>query len=159
MAVHDIGKVAIPDRVLQYPGRLPPEDYEIIKSHVTQGFSVFFEAARSSGMTDETVIRVAKEIILGHHERWNGTGYPAGLAGENIPVAGRIAAVVDVYDAVACKRVYREAQGHEIAAKLIVSNRGILFDPAVVDAFVRNEKKIQAIQMNLADETAVAATT
>jgi HD-GYP domain-containing protein (c-di-GMP phosphodiesterase class II) len=159
MAVHDIGKVAIPDRVLQYPGRLPPEEYEIIKSHVMQGYSVFAEAARSSGMRDETAIGVAKDIILGHHERWNGTGYPAGLAGENIPVAGRIAAVVDVYDAVACKRVYREAQGHEIAAKLIVSNRGILFDPAVVDAFVRNEKKIHAIQMNLADETAVTATT
>jgi HD-GYP domain-containing protein (c-di-GMP phosphodiesterase class II) len=151
MAVHDIGKVAIPDRVLQYPGRLPPEEYEIIKSHVMQGYSVFAEAASSSGMRDETAIQVAKDIILGHHERWNGTGYPAGLAGENIPVAGRIAAVVDVYDAVACKRVYREAQGHEIAAKLIVSNRGILFDPAVVDAFVKTEKEIRAIQMRLGD--------
>jgi adenylate cyclase len=158
MAVHDIGKVAIPDRVLQYPGRLPPEEYEIIKSHVMQGYSVFAEAARSSGMRDETAVRVAKDIILGHHERWNGTGYPAGLTGEKIPLAGRIAAVVDVYDAVASKRVYREAQGHEVAANLIVSNRGILFDPAVVDAFVRNEKEIQAIQMNLADDTAVAAT-
>ena len=159
MAVHDIGKVAIPDRVLQFPGRLPPEEYEIIKSHVMQGYSVFAEAARSSGLRDETAIRVAKDIILGHHERWNGTGYPAGLAGERIPLAGRIAAVVDVYDAVASKRVYREAQGHEFAANLIVSNRGILFDPAVVDAFVRNEEEIHAIQTNLADETSVAATT
>jgi len=159
MAVHDIGKVAIPDRVLQFPGRLPPEEYEIIKSHVMQGYGVFAEAARSSGLRDETAIRVAKDIILGHHERWNGTGYPAGLAGERIPLAGRIAAVVDVYDAVASKRVYREAQGHEFAANLIVSNRGILFDPAVVDAFVRNEEEIHAIQTNLADETSVAATT
>ena len=153
--VHDIGKVAVPDRILRHPGRLDPEEYEIIKTHVTLGHEVFADAVRTSGLKDEAALRLASDIILTHHEHWNGGGYPRGLTGENIPLVGRIAAVADVYDALVCKRVYKEGWRHEAAVEFIVTNRGIIFDPVVVDAFVKVEKEIQAIKMSFDDETAI----
>jgi len=157
IAIHDIGKVAIPDRILRYPGPLVREDYEVIKTHVIQGYGVFADAARRSGMQDETATRIAKDIILTHHERWDGTGYPHGLRGESIPLVGRIAAIADVYDALVCKRVYKAAFSHEDAVRFIVGNRGTLFDPAVVDSFVEVEQEIRAINNSIEDETAQVA--
>ncbi len=156
--LHDIGKVAVPDRILRHPGQLSPEDYEIIKSHVMQGYTVFADAARRSGLDDDVAIRLATDIILAHHERWNGTGYPLGLTGENIALVGRITAVADVYDAIVCKRVYKDAMDHQSAVNFIVSNRGTLFDPMVVDAFVKVEKQIHQVMSSLTDESAKAAT-
>ncbi len=154
--IHDIGKVAVPDHILRHPGPLGREDFEIIKTHVMLGHNAFVDAARSSGMKDERALRLASDIILAHHERWNGNGYPLGLRGDSIPLVGRIAAVADVYDALVCKRVYKEGWSHDAAVKFIVRNRGIAFDPLVVDVFVNVEKEIQGIKMSLIDETASA---
>ncbi len=155
--LHDIGKVAIPDRILRYPGPLQREDYELIKTHVMQGYTVFTEAAQRSGWADEAASRIPKDIIIAHHEHWDGSGYPRGLRGEDIPLAGRIAAVSDVYDALVCKRVYKAALSHEEAVRFIYGNRGSLFDPAVVDAFMKVEQDIRAIKMSLEDVAAHAA--
>ncbi len=156
--LHDIGKVAIPDNILRFPGRLPPSEYELIKTHARQGYEVFADAARHSGLKDTAALRLARDIILAHHERWNGTGYPLGLAGENIPLVARITAVADVYDAVVCQRVYKQSLGHDTAVEFIVSNRGVLFDPVVVDAFLKVQNDIRAIMTSLADGNARSAT-
>ncbi len=155
--LHDIGKVAIPDKVLRYPGRLSPDDYEVIKTHVRQGYEAFADAARRSGVKDEAAIRIAQDIILGHHECWDGSGYPRGLKGEEIPLAGRIATVADVYDALVCKRVYKEGLAHATAMKIIAEHSGTLFDPSVVDAFLKVEKEFQAIKASFEDERATAS--
>lgn len=155
--VHDVGKVAIPDRILRYPGPLSREDFEVIRTHVMQGYKVLADAAERCGLQDEPAIRLAADIILAHHERWNGTGYPRGLEGEAIPLAGRIAAVADVYDALVCKRVYKERLSHEVAVDFIVKNRAILFDPAIVDAFVKVQNEMRSTKLSFDDDAALAA--
>jgi putative two-component system response regulator len=150
--IHDIGKVSIPDHILRKPGRLVPEEFEIIKTHVTTAKKAFFEAVRSSGIKDEMTLRLASDIIFTHHERWDGTGYPEGLSGENIPLAGRIVAVIDVYDALVSKRSYKEPMSHLTALEYISQNRGIHFDPTVVEAFVQVEDAIHQIKITCEDE-------
>jgi len=150
--IHDIGKVSIPDSILRKPGRLTQEEFNVIKTHVTNLQKVFFDAVEFSGIKDEMTLRLASEIILTHHERWDGSGYPEGLRGESIPLVGRIVAVVDVYDALVSKRVYKEPMSHEAAIDYIRTNRGTQFDPKVVDAFVRIEEALRQIQINCQDE-------
>jgi adenylate cyclase len=150
--IHDIGKVSIPDSILRKPARLTPEEFEIIKTHVSNLKKVFFDAVESSGLKDETTLNLASDIILTHHERWDGSGYPEGLRGDRIPLVGRIVAVVDVYDALVSKRVYKEPMSHESAIEYICENRGTQFDPKVVDALMGIEEAIRQIRTECEDE-------
>lgn len=153
--IHDIGKVSIPDSILRKPGRLTPEEYEVAKTHVTKVKEAFYDAALESGIQDEKTLRLASDIIVTHHERWDGSGYPEGLRGEEIPIAGRIVAVVDVYDALVSKRVYKEPMSHISALEYISSNRGIQFDPEVVNAFLRVQAEIHEINLACGDNLGV----
>jgi putative two-component system response regulator len=134
--LHDIGKVGVPDRLLNKPGTLTAEEFMEMRKHPGHGRDVIVHAERDVGTSDDAILAMAKEIVYTHHEKWDGTGYPEGLRGVNIPIAGRLVALVDVYDALTSRRVYREAISHEDAVALIVAGRGTHFDPAVVDAFL-----------------------
>jgi putative nucleotidyltransferase with HDIG domain len=127
--LHDVGKVGISDRILLKPGRLTPEERATMMSHVEIG-------ARILGQARSPVLRTAAEIARTHHERWDGRGYLAGLSGEDIPLAGRITAVADVFDALTHARPYKDAWGPERAVAVITSQAGLQFDPRVVNAFL-----------------------
>lgn len=141
--LHDIGKVGIPDMVLLKPGRLSDAEFEIMKTHTTLGAQTLQAAINQ--FPNVRFLEMARNIAATHHERWNGTGYPMGLKGEQIPICGRIVALADVYDALTSKRVYKDAMTHEIAKSMIVSESGKHFDPAVVDAFLACEKEFMTI--------------
>ncbi len=128
--MHDIGKIGIPDRVLLKPGGLDAEEWEIIKAHTTAGAQIL-------AGSHNPLVRMAEDIARSHHERWDGSGYPAGLKGEEIPLVGRICAVVDVYDALLSKRVYREAWLMEDVIAEIERGSGTHFDPVLVSAFLK----------------------
>ena len=132
--LHDIGKVGIPDRILQKPGRLDRAEYDIMKTHADLGRTAIATAERYIGSSNP-FLSLAKEIAHCHHEKWDGTGYPRGLKGEDIPLAGRIMAVADVYDALVSERVYKPAMSHNEAVTIITGESGKHFDPAVVAAF------------------------
>jgi HD-GYP domain-containing protein (c-di-GMP phosphodiesterase class II) len=134
--LHDIGKVAIPDRLLNKPGELTRDEVLEMRNHPAYGLDVILQAEKQTGTCDDPILAVAKDIVYTHHERWDGTGYPRGLVDEQIPIPGRLVALVDVYDALVTKRVYRQPIPPQAALDLIVSGRGTLFDPAVVDAFL-----------------------
>lgn len=150
-ALHDIGKVGIPDSILLKPGRLTDEEFAVMKSHTTLGFEAIKSAERGLDNTDMTFLRFAREIALTHHERWDGTGYPQGLAGHAIPLSGRIMTVADVYDALISERVYKPAFPHEVAVAEIESGRGTQFDPVVVDAFLAVADRLNEISRSFAD--------
>lgn len=135
--LHDIGKVAIPDNILLKPGRLTKEEFEIMKTHTIRGAETI--AAMREEFPNTHFLNMAHDIILSHHERFNGTGYPHGLAGYQIPLSARIMAVADVYDALTSVRVYKEAYTHEQSRDLIVQEMGTHFDPDVVRAFLARE--------------------
>jgi putative two-component system response regulator len=126
--LHDIGKIAIPDPILLKPGKLTTEEFEIVKTHTLIG-------ARILGGSRSQLLRTATEIALSHHERWDGNGYPSGLAGDAIPLSGRIVAVADVFDALAHRRPYKQPWPVDEAAAEISSQSGRHFDPAVVEVF------------------------
>jgi putative two-component system response regulator len=132
--LHDIGKVGIPDSILLKPGALTPEEFEIMKTHTILGRMAIENAEHSLGYQVD-FLRVAKEIALSHHERWDGTGYPAQLAGEEIPLSARLMAVADVYDSLISRRVYKEPMSHDNAVKIVVDSREGQFDPYIIDAF------------------------
>jgi putative two-component system response regulator len=148
--LHDIGKVAIPDCVLRKPGRLSDDEFAVMKKHVDHGASTL-EAALER-FPEAQFLKVARDIAATHHERWDGRGYPRGLSGENIPLAGRIVAVADVYDALTSRRCYKEAFTHETARSIIVGDAGSHFDPDIVAAFLRAEDEIIAIRARYNDE-------
>ena len=135
--LHDIGKVGIPDNVLLKPGKLTPEEFEIMKTHAIIGGDALASSARRIG--DDSFLSMGRDIAYFHHERWDGAGYPRRLKGEEIPLAARIMALADVYDALVSKRVYKEAMPHQQARDIILANGGAHFDPAVVRAFRANE--------------------
>ncbi len=141
--LHDIGKVGIPDDVLLKPGKLSEDEYEIMKTHTTLGLHALVVVETELGQSN--FLNYAKDVVATHHERWDGNGYPAGLAGESIPLCGRLMAVADVYDALTSKRVYKPAFSHEKARSIILEGRGSQFDPTVVDAFVECESAFIAI--------------
>jgi putative two-component system response regulator len=149
--LHDIGKVAIPDCVLLKPGRLSDEEFAIMKSHTTLGAQTLEAAARK--YPKARYLRMAREIAESHHEKWNGTGYPKGLKEAAIPLAGRVVAVADVYDALVSKRVYKEAFTHLTARGIIVEGKGTHFDPAVVDAFLAVERKFIEVQQRFSSHS------
>ncbi len=128
--LHDIGKIGIPDQVLLKPGKLTDEEYSLMKKHTTIG------AEMLSGSTSP-LIRLAEEVALTHHERWDGEGYPQGLAGRDIPLSGRIVAVADVFDALTHERPYKDAWNLERVIKELHAMRGSQFDPKVVNAFLK----------------------
>jgi len=133
--LHDIGKVGIPDRILLKPGKLTPEEFEIMKMHAKLGRDAI-AAAEKMLDTPSSFLRYAREIAHYHQEKWDGSGYPEGLAGALIPIPARLMAVADVYDALISKRVYKPAFSHERAIEIIREGRGTQFDPDIVDAFL-----------------------
>jgi putative two-component system response regulator len=133
--LHDIGKVGIPDVILRKPGRLTPDEFEIMKTHAQLG-SEAIEQAERDAITPVEFLRLAKEIAHWHHEKWDGTGYPDGLAGDAIPVSARIMALADVFDALISARVYKPSMPYDAARDIIVAGRGQHFDPDMVDAFL-----------------------
>lgn len=135
--LHDVGKVAIPDDILLKPGKLSPEEWEVMKRHCEYGCSALAKAAGTLSEGGDAYLRVAADIACSHHERWDGKGYPEGLAGEDIPVSARLMAVADVYDALISRRVYKPAFAHEHAVGMIAAERGRQFDPDIVDAFLK----------------------
>jgi putative two-component system response regulator len=135
--LHDLGKVAIPDAILLKPGKLTPAEYEIMKAHAELGAQTLDAALRR--FPQARFLQMARDIAATHHEKFDGSGYPSGLSGEQIPLCGRIVALADVYDALTSRRVYKEAMSHEQAKSIILHNRGKHFDPDVVDAFLAAE--------------------
>jgi CHASE2 domain-containing sensor protein len=135
--IHDIGKVGIRDQVLNKPGPLTTEEQAEMRRHPILGRDVILKAEARVGVRDDVTLAMAKDIVYTHHERWDGTGYPQGLRGAEIPVAGRVMALVDVYDAVRARSLYDRCMSHEDTVRLIVQGRNTHFDPAVVDAFLR----------------------
>jgi len=133
--LHDIGKVGIPDAILQKPGKLTPEEWEIMKTHARLG-AVAIEEAELDVERPVVFLTLAKEIALRHHEKWDGSGYPDGLAGEAIPVSARIMALADVFDALISRRVYKEPMPYDEVRSIIAAGRGRHFDPDMVDAFL-----------------------
>lgn len=148
--LHDIGKVGIPDHILLKQGKLTPEEYEIMKTHPTLG-SDALAAAESSLPAPSKFLHIGREIAGGYHEKWDGSGYPKGLKGDDIPISARLMALADVYDALICKRVYKKAFSHEDAVSFIRDGRGAHFDPDVVDAFLEIQGEFDQIAKRFQD--------
>lgn len=148
--LHDIGKVGIPDRILLKPGRFTPEEFEIMKTHTTLGRDAIEHAEKQLGMPVE-FLHLAKEFAYYHQEKWDGSGYPTGAGGDDIPISARLMAVADVYDALISRRVYKEGMSHEKAAAIITEGKGTHFDPDVADAFVELQEEFRAIAARFAD--------
>ncbi len=153
-SLHDIGKVGIPDDVLLKPGRLTPAERAIIERHALTGGDCLFAIKQRLG--DDDFLEMACEVAYGHHERWDGSGYPFGLAGVEIPISARIVALADVYDALTSKRVYKPALSHESARTVILANAGKQFDPDVVAAFLAQEHEFRRVSAAIADEVQIS---
>lgn len=159
--LHDIGKVGIPDQILLKPGKLTPEEFEVMKTHSEIGATAITEAiARVTQSTGKQIdsahsplqfLEVARQIAMHHHEKWNGQGYPAGLAGEAIPLPARLMALADVFDALTCRRHYKEAFPIERARSILVEGKGQHFDPDIVDAYLKIEDQFIDIAHRFAD--------
>jgi adenylate cyclase len=147
--LHDIGKVGVSDRILLKPDKLTEQEFDEMKQHTVYGRNTILVAERKLGNT--SFLRIAREIAYTHHERWDGSGYPEGLRGEQIPVPGRLMALVDTYDALTSKRVYKSQIPHEKAVQIIIEAKGTQFDPAVVDAFLEVEEDFRRIALRYAD--------
>ncbi|MDR3154395.1 MAG: response regulator [Deltaproteobacteria bacterium] len=131
--LHDVGKISIPDAILLKKGRLTPEEFEEIKLHTSYGVQIIDRMAQATH--EAGYLRFARIFAGSHHEKWDGTGYPAGLKGSEIPLEGRVLAVCDVYDALTSKRPYKEALSHGTAVSIILEGRGTHFDPLITDVF------------------------
>jgi CHASE2 domain-containing sensor protein len=150
--IHDIGKVGVADRTLRKPGPLSDDERAEMSRHPVYGRDVIARAEARVGVQDDFLLRLAKEIVYSHHERWDGTGYPEGLRGDQIPIAGRLVALVDVYDALSSARVYKGALPHDEVVQAIVAGRGTQFDPDMVDAFLEVREAWRRIAIEFADE-------
>jgi response regulator RpfG family c-di-GMP phosphodiesterase len=148
--LHDIGKIGIPDHILLKPGRFTPEEFEIMKTHTTLGRDAIQRAEDQLGLSVD-FLRMAKEIAYSHQEKWDGSGYPQGLVGEEIPMSARLMAVADVYDALISRRVYKAGMPHEQAMEIIRQGRASHFDPDVCDAFLANAEQFHLIAERFAD--------
>ncbi|KAF0221628.1 MAG: putative two-component system response [Rhodospirillaceae bacterium] len=151
--LHDIGKVGIPDRILLKPGRFTPEEFEIMKTHTTLGREAIEHAEHALGSRVE-FLTMAKEIAFSHQEKWDGSGYPQHLAGDDIPLSARLMAVADVYDALISRRVYKAGMSHEAAVAIMVEGRGSHFDPDILDAFLEIQEEFRQIALRHADSAA-----
>jgi len=150
--LHDVGKVGVPDAILLKPGPLTAPEFEEMKKHALYGAKALAKAESASGITNESsFLSIAREIALTHHEKWDGTGYPHGLKGNGIPLSGRLMALVDVYDALISRRVYKEAMSHEKAVGIICNASGTHFDPDIVKAFEALQEEFHTIATQLRD--------
>ncbi len=161
--LHDIGKVGVPDHILLKPGRLTPEEFEIMKTHASIGADALTEAIERvlAARQDETqeednhyalgFLELAREIAGGHHEKWDGSGYPLGLSGDQIPLSARLMALADVFDALICKRHYKAAFSLEETTRIIQEGRARHFDPDIVDVFLKHVESFAAIAEHYAD--------
>jgi len=149
--LHDLGKIGIPDHILLKPSRLTEEEFEIMKTHTTLGRDAIQASEDRLGLKVD-FLGVAKEIAYSHQEKWDGTGYPQGIGGDDIPISARLMAVADVYDALISKRVYKPAFTHDAAVAIMVTGRGTHFDPDVLDAFLALQDQFVAIADRFADE-------
>jgi adenylate cyclase len=155
--LHDIGKVGVPDQLLNKPGSLTDDEYREMKKHPIYGLNVITTAQKRAKAEDDEILSMAKDIVYTHHERWDGHGYPRGLKGEQIPIPGRLMAIVDVYDALTTSRCYRASMPHERAVEVIVNGEGTHFDPAVVDAFLRTAALLRRVADESTDTAFVTA--
>lgn len=147
--LHDIGKVGVPDHILLKPGKLSQEEFEQMKLHTVYGRDAIAKAAKKLG--GNSFLRYALEIAESHQEKWDGSGYPNGWAGENIPLSGRLMALADVYDALISKRVYKAPFSHSKAKAILLEGRGKHFDPDIVDAFSAISEVFREIALKYAD--------
>lgn len=147
--LHDIGKVAVPDRILLKQGRLTEDEFEIMKSHTRRGYDTLIEASQKA--PHAAYLKIAAEIALHHHERYDGQGYPDGLAGEEIHIACRIFSLADVYDALVTQRPYKEEYSHQRAMEIIRAGEGTHFDPMVCEAFYICEQQFYDISEQYKD--------
>jgi putative two-component system response regulator len=137
--MHDIGKIGIPDNVLKKPGAFVPEERATMNQHAAMGADIL-------GRSRIPLFQMAAELALAHHEKWDGTGYPSALAGEDIPISGRIVAVVDFFDALTMDRVYRKAFAYDKALAMLLEQRALAFDPHIVDVFMANADALIALR-------------
>ncbi len=150
--LHDIGKVGIPDEILQKPGKLSADEYAVMKSHTTIGANALTQIVDAYGHPENNeFLTYARQMTVTHHERWDGSGYPGGLRGEDIPLAGRLMAVADVYDAMVSRRVYKAACTHEDAREYIRQQSGAYFDPDIVAAFLARHEAFQEVARTFSD--------
>jgi putative two-component system response regulator len=142
MALHDVGKIAIPDDILLKPGKLTPEEYEIMKTHTTRGKEIIGELG---DVNASLYLKHCEDICYGHHERWDGKGYPCQIKEFAIPLSARLAALADVYDALVCARVYKSAFSYRDSINIIIEGKGTQFDPVIADAVVQIQDRFQTI--------------
>jgi putative two-component system response regulator len=147
--LHDLGKIAVPDHILLKPGKLTDEEFEEMKKHTNYGHDALWITEQKLG--EDSFLRHAREIAYTHQEKWDGSGYPSGLKGDEIPIPGRLMALADVYDALISKRVYKPPFPHEKAVQIIVEGKGKHFDPDIVDAFLELENTFRNIALSFAD--------
>ncbi|TWU08131.1 HD domain-containing phosphohydrolase [Stieleria varia] len=165
--LHDVGKIGVPDSILFKPGKLEPREFDIMKKHCSWGRGIIepfsgseFQALKAHARLGESILHIrsspmlmmASRIAQTHHENWDGTGYPLGLAGEDIPIEGRITTVADVFDALSSKRPYKDPFPREKCMSILNSQRGTKFDPRILDAFFARTEDIVRIQIELMDE-------
>ena len=141
--LHDVGKIAVPDHILGKPGKLTDEEFSVVKRHPAHGAKLLDQFVDAGG--DIPFLAVARDIALYHHEKWDGTGYPFGRKGREIPLAARIVTIADVYDALISVRPYKKAFTHEQAVSIITGDRGRHFDPYLIDVFIKCSEAIQAV--------------
>jgi putative two-component system response regulator len=151
--LNDMGTIGIPDRILLKPASLTVAEFEIMKTHTTLGYEALLHAEKTLGR-DIEFLRTAKELTLSHQEKWDGTGYPNGLSGDQIPVSARLMAIADVYDALTNDRVYKAGVSHEKAVQIIFQGRASHFDPDMVDAFIEIQDEFRLIAQCYADSAA-----
>lgn len=151
--LHDIGKVGIPDAILLKPGRLTVEEFDVMKTHTTLGREAIIQAEKNLGIT-VPFLQFAKEIAYSHQEKWDGSGYPEGLSGDDIPISARLMAVADVYDALVSRRVYKEPIPHDKALEIMLEGKGRHFDPDMTDAFLECQDEFRQIGEKYADTEA-----
>jgi putative two-component system response regulator len=150
---YDLGSIAIPDRILLKPGRLSASEVAIMRTHTTLGHAAILRAEKTLGKSTP-LLDIAKELTLSHQEKWDGSGYPQGIFGDQIPLSARIVALADVYDALITSKVYKDGISHEKAVEVIRSQRGAHFDPAIVDVFLQIHAEFAAIAAHHADTDA-----
>ncbi len=148
--LHDVGKIAIPDHILLKPGKLTPEEFDIMKTHAQRGYDMLKRAGDHMGEQGE-FLTLAMEIAGCHHEKWDGSGYPGGLVGNSIPLSARLMAVADVFDALLARRPYKEPMSIEQATEIIIEGKGKHFDPEVVEAFMAIHDDLKRIAIQWAD--------
>ena len=141
--MHDIGKISIPDTILQKPGKLTDDEYSVMKKHSVLGGEIIQEIFKD--MDDKEFLNIAYDVTRYHHEKWNGNGYPEGLVGKEIPFSARIMAIADVFDAISAKRCYRDAMPLDKCFAIIKEGKGVDFDPVLTDLFLNAREKVEKV--------------